>query len=218
MMTAFGRAQEIVDLALAHLRGELGDLDFLLRVDADERDADPAAMIDDGGGFYRRRDVAGKPRPQRGHHRFRVFDAGAIVDVRHARHLHGAIFPVGRLRRCRAAIGLHRHMRHGVDELVQEIDLRALHQPGHHDGEADAHGDASHADQRLPHAGRDMGPGNVDEEVGGHSAHARSAAEFRNIAPRVVDDGIDVGRDRRRDHGIVRIGRGNPRAQTPMPS
>ena len=92
----------------------------------------------------------------------RIFDAGTFVDIGDVGHLHGAVFLVGGLRRHRAPLILDGDMRHGVDELPQEVDLRTLHQARHHDGEADAHGHAGHADQGLPNPGADMGPCNVD--------------------------------------------------------
>ena len=58
-------------------------------------------------------------------------------------------------------------MRHGVDELPQEVELRTLHQARHHDGEADAHGHAGHADKGLPDAGADMGPCDVEQKFHG---------------------------------------------------
>ena len=58
-------------------------------------------------------------------------------------------------------------MRHGVDELPQEVDLRTLHQARHHDGETYPHGDASHAHKGLPHAGADMEPCDVEQKLHG---------------------------------------------------
>src|SRR6185312_2489371 len=81
--------------------------------------------------------------------------------------LHRAVFLFGGLRRHRASLILDGDVRHGVDELPQEVDLRTLHQARHHDGEADAHGHASHADQGLPHPGTDMGPSDVEDKLHG---------------------------------------------------
>ena len=78
-----------------------------------------------------------------------------------------AIFLLGGLRRHGAPLILDRDMRHGVDELPQEVDLRTLHQARHHDGEADAHGHAGHAHEGLPHPGADMGPCDVEKEFHG---------------------------------------------------
>src|SRR5258705_13929821 len=58
-------------------------------------------------------------------------------------------------------------MRHGVDELPQEVELRPLHQARHHDGEAYPHGHAGHAHKGLPHPGADMSPCDVEYKLHG---------------------------------------------------
>ena len=113
-----------------------------------------------------------------------------------------AIFLLGGLRRHRAPLILDRDMRHGVDQLPQEVDLRTLHQARHHDGEADSHGHAGHADQGLPHPGADMGPCDVEEKF--HGGYRLLTDE---VATRVIDDRIDVGGHGCRNHRIVGIRR-----------
>src|SRR6185369_1080185 len=74
------------------------------------------------------------------------------------------VFLLCRLSRHRAPLILDRDMRHGVDQLAQEVDLRPLHQARHHDGEADPHGHAGHPDQGLPHPRADMCPRDAEDE------------------------------------------------------
>src|SRR6266404_6727109 len=137
-------------------------------VDAAQGDADArAAVIDDRGGLHRGRHVAGYPGTQRAHYRFRIFDAGTSADIGDVGHLDRRIFLLCGLRRHRAPLVLDRDMRHGVDELPQEVDLRTLHQARHHDGEADAHGHASHAHEGLPHPGADVSPCDAEQKFHG---------------------------------------------------
>ena len=111
-----------------------------------------------------------------------------------------AIFLLCGLRRHGAPLILDRDMRHGVDELPQEVDLRTLHQARHHDGEADAHGHAGHAHEGLPHPGADVGPCDAEEEVS-----RRLPAVADHVATRVIDDGVDVGGHGCGNHRIVGI-------------
>ena len=80
------------------------------------------------------------------------FDSGTFTDIGDIGHLDRRIFLLGGLRRHGAPLILDRDMRHGVDELPQEVELRTLHQASHHDGEAYAHRHAGHADKGLPDA------------------------------------------------------------------
>ena len=137
-------------------------------VDAGQGDADArAAVIDDRGGLHRGSHVARYPGAQRAHHRFRIFDAGTFADIGDVGHLDDSIFLLGGLRWHGATLILDRDMRHGVDELSQEVDLRTLHQARHHDGETYPHGHASHAHKGLPHAGADMEPCDVEQKLHG---------------------------------------------------
>src|SRR5438105_4191788 len=102
-------------------------MNLAARVDAGQGDADArAAVIDDRGGLHRGSHIAGYPGAQRAHHRFRIFDAGTFADIGDVRHLDRSIFLLGGLRWHGATLILDRDMRHGVDELPQEIDLRIL--------------------------------------------------------------------------------------------
>src|SRR4029077_20184420 len=93
--------------------------------------------------------------------------ARTFADIGDISHLDRRIFLLGGLGRHRAPLILDRDMRHGVDQLPQEVDLRTLHQTRHHDGEADAHGHAGHADKGLPHPGADMEPGDAEYKFHG---------------------------------------------------
>ena len=137
-------------------------------VDAAQGDADTrAAVIDDRGGLHRGSHVARYPGAQRAHHRFRIFDAGTFADIGDVGHLDRRIFLLCGLRRHQTPLILDRDMRHGVDELPQEVDLRTLHQARHHDCEASPHGHAGHAHEGLPHPGADMGPCNAEQKFHG---------------------------------------------------
>jgi hypothetical protein len=59
-------------------------------------------------------------------------------------------------------------MGHGIDELSQKIDLRSLHQAGHHNGEADPHRHATHADQCLSNASGHMSPRDTQQKIRRH--------------------------------------------------
>ncbi len=192
------RTAEVGDLSLTHLGSELGDAGLQSGIDAGQRHADTAAaVIDDRGGPDRGRHVAGQPRAQRRHHRLRIFDAGAVVQIGDVRHLDRAIFLIGGLCRHGAALVLDGDVRHGIDQLPQEIDLRALHQARHHDGEADAHRDTRHADQRLPDAGRDVGPCDVIQKPGRHAFQRASMTtrgqRDRPLNPRDANGAVGSG-------------------------
>src|SRR2546430_7813887 len=138
------------------------------RVEAPQGDAEArAAVIDDRGGLDRGSHVARYPGAQRAHHRFRIFDAGTFADIGNVGHLDRRIFLLGGLHWHRTPLILHRDMRHGVDELSQEVDLRTLHQARHHDREAYPHGHAGHADEGLPHSGADVSPCDAEQKFHG---------------------------------------------------
>jgi hypothetical protein len=60
-------------------------------------------------------------------------------------------------------------VRHGIDELPKKIDLGSLHQARHHDGEANAHGHAEHADESLSNPGAHVSPRNAQQEIRCHA-------------------------------------------------
>ena len=63
-------------------------------------------------------------------------------------------------------------------EPAREVVLRALHQRGHHDREADTGRNAGNGKHRLPHAAAHMRPGDVEDKIHGGDAHAVAVLEF----------------------------------------
>jgi hypothetical protein len=67
-------------------------------------------------------------------------------------------------------------VRHRIDELGDEVVLRALHQRGHRDREADADRHPEDGDDRLPAAAGEVGEGYVEDQAHGLSPSPASPA------------------------------------------
>src|SRR5262249_35566241 len=160
-----GGAIERRKRTLAHLIDEIGNARLAMRIDPEDARAHVARGIaNDPLHLDRRRDRAGHPAFQRRHGRQRVLDSAPLgfrrqtVDARGCvfgfRGLHGRIAPLIR----------HRDMRQCVDQLSDEIVLRALHQGRHHDREANPDRHAENGYQRLPRPAAHMRPGDVKNQ------------------------------------------------------
>ncbi len=143
--------EQVVDLSLLHLGGELGDLDLAARVDTGQRDSDmPAGVMHQRRGLLRRRDRAGQPGLDGSDDRIRVLDSRPSIRVGQVGHLYRAIFPLGGLGGGRPALVADGHVRQRIHELPDEIALGAFHQARDHDGEPHSDGNAENPDQGLP--------------------------------------------------------------------
>jgi hypothetical protein len=73
-------------------------------------------------------------------------------------------------------------VRHGVDQLGDEVVLGALHQGRHRDREADPDRDAQDRDHRLPAAPGEVGERDLEDQAHRHSAAlATRAPSARSI-------------------------------------
>jgi hypothetical protein len=77
--------------------------------------------------------------------------------------------------RCARLVG-DLDVRHRIDELGDEVVLRALHQRGHRDREADADRHPEDGDDRLPAAAGEVGEGYVEDQAHGLSPSPASPA------------------------------------------
>ena len=161
-----GGAVERGERGAAHLLGQVGHLGFAPRIDADHAGGDVVVGVaDDRLHLHRRPDRARQPGFQRRHAGERVLDAAPARFRRQAVDFRAGVECLGRLRRRRAAFVRHGDMRQRIDQPRGEIVLRALHQRGHHDREADTGGDAGDREAGLAHAGAHMRPGDIEDEV-----------------------------------------------------
>ncbi len=161
-----GRTVQRGQLALAHLRLQVRDLCFAARIDAGDRDPHVTARIADQAlGGDRRRHRARNPCLHRRYRRHRVLDAAAANLGLQPVDFGGCIALLARLRGRLAALVRDGDVRQYVDQRLDEVVLRALHQGSHHDREADAGGDPESGNQRLPCARAHVSPGDIENEI-----------------------------------------------------
>ena len=156
---------EIVEAAAPDLVRQLRDPALPARVDAGEvRRRIAPRVADHRARLHRWRDGPPEPALERGDDRVGVLDAGPRHRRAEPGEGDGVVDVLDRLAGRVALLVAQRDVRHAVDELGDEVALRAVHQRRHHNREADAHRDAEHADQRLAHARQDVGHGDIEHQ------------------------------------------------------